>query len=153
MVELNNKAGAKVSEKWVKLVVGKILKGLKKRGDVSVVLVGEREIKQLNKRYKLSTSSSSVEKKRDVTDVLSFSNLEGGKMIGPGEEKFLGEVIIGFKQAERQAREQGHSVRKELMILLVHGVLHLLSYEHEQGGKEAEVMRKKEAALLKIVDR
>jgi len=140
MIEFNNKVKARVSEEWVGSVVGKVLKELKlSKMTVSIVLVGDREIKRLNKLYRKSDR---------VTDVLSFSNLEGKRLAIPGQEEYLGEVIIGYEQAGRQAREQGHSTKKELVVLLVHGILHLLKYEHERGGREAEVMRRKEAVLL-----
>ena len=142
MIEFNNKVVARVSEKWVCAVVDKVLRELKKKGDVSVVFVGDGEIKELNKKYK---------KTNTVTDVLSFSNLEGGKMMMPKGEEFLGEVIIGYEQAKKQAQERGHSVKNELGILLIHGILHLLGYEHEGGGREAEVMRERERELLKAV--
>lgn len=142
MVELNNKVGVRISDKWVTGVVDGVLGSLGRKGMVSVALVGDREIKRLNKKYR----------KRDgVTDVLAFSNLEGGKMVMPGKERYLGEVIIGGEQAKRQAKKQGHLVKKELMILLIHGVLHLLGYEHEFGGRGEQLMRRKEAELLEAV--
>lgn len=141
MIEFNNKIDVKISEKWVTNIVTELLSKLSRRGDVSVVLVGDREIKRLNKRYR---------RKDEVTDVLAFSNLEGGKMVMPGKERYLGEVIIGGEQAKRQAKEQAHSVKKELMILLIHGVLHLLGYEHEGGGGEEARMKRKEMELLKM---
>ncbi len=59
----------------------------------------------------------------------------------------LGEVIISCPQAAIQAGEHGHSLRKEMAILVVHGVLHLLGYDHAEPGPEKE-MRAREAAVL-----
>ena len=142
MVELNNLTRAKISERWVIKTINEILKKLNKKGDVSLVLVGDREIKKLNKKYR---------QRNEVTDILSFSNLEGGELTMPKGENYLGEIIIGYEQAKRQARKQGHVVKRELLILLIHGVLHLLGYEHEGGGEQAEVMRKKEVELLGLL--
>jgi len=139
MVEFNNKVGARVSRIWVVGIVSNILKKMSKSGDVSVALVDDKEIKKLNKRYR---------KKNAVTDVLSFSNLDGGRLIMPESNNYLGEVIIGYNQMKRQAKEQGCLERRELLILLIHGVLHLLGYDHEQGRREARVMREKEGELL-----
>jgi probable rRNA maturation factor len=59
----------------------------------------------------------------------------------------LGEVIISYPQAIEQAREQGHSTERELALLIIHGILHLLGYDHEEPEGESE-MRKKERELL-----
>ena len=139
MVEFNNKVRAVVSDKWVNSVVNKILKELNRKGNVSIALIEDKEIKKINKKYR---------KKDEVTDVLSFSNLESEKLAIPEGADYLGEIIIGYEEMKRQSTEHGHSERRELLTLLIHGVLHLLGYEHEQGGEKAEVMRKKEVELL-----
>jgi len=142
MVEFNNKVKARVSGKWVCELVGGVLGNLKKKGDVSVVFVSDKEIRELNKKYR---------NKDEATDVLSFCEAEGEEVIIPKGSQFLGEVIIGYKQAKRQALSQGHSLKRELAILLVHGTLHVLGYDHERSGQEAEVMEGKEDELLSIV--
>ncbi len=81
---------------------------------VSVAFVSEAEIRRLNKAYR---------RRNAVTDVLSF---------GDGEAGQLGEVLICFAQARRQARALGHPVRQEALFLLVHGLLHLFGYDHER---------------------
>jgi len=141
MVELNNKVKAMVSERWVNSVVNKILKESNRKGNISVALVSDKEIKRLNKKYR---------KKDEVTDVLSFSNLEGKKLAMPNGVDYLGEVIIGYGLMKQQSTEHGHSERRELLILLIHGILHLLGYKHEGGGEQAEAMREKENKLFKL---
>ncbi len=64
-------------------------------------------------------------KKDKPTDVLSFPS---------GERGFLGDLVIDVPYAARQARSRGHSLERELQILLVHGVLHLLGFDHEKDG-------------------
>lgn len=79
----------------------------------SAVLVSDRRIQELNRRYR---------KRSAVTDVLSFSLRENG---------YLGEVVISAPTARRQARHYRHRVEEEVKLLLLHGVLHLLGYDHE----------------------
>ncbi|NQU77898.1 rRNA maturation RNase YbeY [Candidatus Falkowbacteria bacterium] len=142
MVEFNNKVKAGVSQGWVKSVVARILRELKKKGDVSIALVGDKEITELNKKYR---------KRDEATDVLSFRESDGSEMVMPKkEEKFLGEVIIGYGQVKRQSREQGCSMRLEMIVLLVHGILHLLGYDHEKGEREAKIMQGEEQKLLNL---
>jgi probable rRNA maturation factor len=81
------------------------------------------------------------------TDVLSFSLREGEEFIAPDGPAPLGEVIISYPTALRQAEEAGHPVEDEVAHLLVHGILHLLGYDHAEVGDE-ERMRAREDALL-----
>ena len=105
--------------------------------ELSVALVDEDEMAHLNEQYRgVSTP----------TDVLSFGCDEPCPT--PGEEPItLGDVVIAPSVAEAQARELGHTVEHELDVLLVHGILHLLGYEHDQDA-EADAMTAREAALL-----
>ncbi len=91
---------------------------LKQDARVSVAFVGERDIRRLNAQYR---------GKDCVTDVLSFP-LEGEDA---EEEPVLGEILLCYPQARRQAEERGHSARQETMFLLVHGLLHLFGFDHE----------------------
>jgi probable rRNA maturation factor len=82
------------------------------------------------------------------TDVLSFAQSEGGEFALPeGEAPHLGDVIISLDTARRQAAEYGLALQDEVSHLLVHGVLHLLGYGHEQP-EDAQIMRTHEDAIL-----
>jgi probable rRNA maturation factor len=95
-------------------------------------------MRSLNKRYR---------GRDETTDVLSFALREGRF---PGiQPDCLGDIVISVPRAERQAREAGHSLGSEIDFLLVHGLLHLLGYDHVRGGKEATRMKRRERALLK----
>jgi probable rRNA maturation factor len=95
------------------------------RGVVAVALVSDARVRQLNARYRGKDSP---------TDVLSFAADEPG---------FLGEVVIASGVARRQARQAGHPVQVELRVLALHGLLHLLGYDHEQDdGRMARVERR-----------
>lgn len=92
---------------------------------VSVAIVGEKRMRALNKTYR---------KKEYVANVLSFE----------GEEEDLGEVVLCARQIRKDAREYGITFREALCRMLVHGLLHLLSYDHEGSKKEAKRMERKE---------
>jgi len=82
-----------------------------------------------------------------TTDVLSFPLREGRFLdIQPD---MLGDIVISVPVAARQAKDGGHSLTIELERLLVHGLVHLLGYDHEQGLKETRRMERKERQLLK----
>ena len=70
----------------------------------------------------------------------------------PDSAADLGEVVISYPQAVRQAREAGHPVKRELATLLAHGLLHLLGYDHEDPEDEAEMTARQEALMAEAPD-
>jgi rRNA maturation RNase YbeY len=109
------------------------------RAELSVALVSDRAIAVLNALHR---------GKRGPTDVLSYSLVEGEHAAHRAE--LLGDVVIALGVAARQARELGRPLNDELLRLLIHGVLHLLGYDHERA-RDARRMRAKERALWKAV--
>lgn len=105
---------------------------------VSVLLVGDRRIRELNRRWRGADRA---------TDVLAFSQREGAG--GALHPELLGDVVISTAAAARQAREAGHSPAAELDLLLVHGILHLAGYEHEGDPAGARAMARRAAAILR----
>jgi probable rRNA maturation factor len=99
------------------------------RGAVNVALVSDARIRQLNRAYRGTDR---------VTDVLSFPSDTGGNegIAGRKGLSFLGEIAIARGVAQRQAREAGHSHTAELRVLALHGLLHLLGYDHERDNGE-----------------
>ncbi len=87
------------------------------------------------------------------TDVLSFPLGENGVYdVNPETgEKLLGNIVLSLEQAEKQAEDYGHSFNREVGYLTVHSMLHLLGYDHVQGGMEAVQMREKEETVMKQV--
>ncbi len=86
------------------------------------------------------------------TDVLAFYMLPqqgaGADFVSPPDDvTHLGEVIISYPKAVEQAKEQGHSTEQELTLLIIHGILHLLGYDHEKPEEEAR-MKAREGELL-----
>ena len=111
--------------------------------EVSVVFTNAEIVKQLNRDYR------GVD---EPTDVLAFHMLphkESGSSFAlpPDGVTHLGEVIISYPQALVQAKEQGHSLQRELALLVIHGILHLLDYDHEKPG-DRKKMREREKDLL-----
>ncbi|WP_223191562.1 rRNA maturation RNase YbeY [Propionispora hippei] len=108
--------------------------------EVSVVLADDPYIRELNRDYR---------GKDRATDVLSFALNEGDEpdIIDGPEELLLGDIIISLETAERQAGEFGHSLERELAYLTVHGMLHLLGFDHEDE-LERQTMRLEEERVL-----
>jgi len=104
-------------------------------GDVSVALVSDRRIRELNRTYR---------REDYATDVLSFPDAASPK--SPAPSPFLGEIVIARGVARRQARDARHSELTELKILALHGLLHLLGYDHERDNGR---MRRVEQRLLR----
>ena len=109
--------------------------------EVSLVLVDDKQIQEMNRDYR------GIDR---PTDVLSFplrEAVEGEEPKVPVDDWLLGDIVISMETALRQAEEYGHSLERELGFLLVHGCLHLLGYDH-QREEERQVMREKEEAIL-----
>jgi len=105
--------------------------------EVSVLLVSDEEIKALNRDYR------GVDV---VTDVLAFSQLEGEEF-GADGGNVLGDVVISVETATRQAQEHAHSVEDEMDLLLVHGLLHLLGYDHKVPEDEKRMFARQQQLL------
>ncbi|OPX87072.1 rRNA maturation RNase YbeY [Pelotomaculum sp. PtaB.Bin117] len=123
---------------YLVLVVQEALKdcGYGDDAEVSLVLVNDSYIRDLNLQYRGIDSP---------TDVLSFAMQEGEVL--QGGEAMLGDLVISLPTARRQAEEYGHSFQREVAYLTIHGVLHLLGYDHQQED-ERRIMRQKEEELL-----
>ena len=115
--------------------------GFEDNAEVSVRFVDNDTIHELNKQF------------RDIdrpTDVLSFPLGENGEYdtdLSTGA-KLLGDIVISIPKAMEQAQEYNHSLQREIGFLTVHSMLHLLGYDHEQGGIEEVHMREKEETVL-----
>jgi len=91
--------------------------------------------------------STCFRKRKPTPPLVSLKEADSSFGLPPDGVTRLGEVIISCPQAAVQAREQGHSTERELALLVIHGVLHLLGYDHEESGAE-EKMREREKELL-----
>lgn len=109
--------------------------------EISVRFVDNEEIHKLNKEFRQVDSP---------TDVLSFPLGENGQydINNDTGAKMLGDIVISVEKAEAQAQEYDHSFQREMAFLTVHSMLHLLGYDHVNGGLEAVRMREKEELVL-----
>jgi probable rRNA maturation factor len=139
-----------VSKKWLRQAVKLTLIhiGLSSPVELGLVIAGDDTVHELNRNYRNVDSP---------TDVIAFALSEQGAkhepFIAPPDHVIhLGEVIISYPQAKRQAEEQRHSLERELALLVAHGVLHLLGYDHElpEQGEKMRVMESKVLDAIKI---
>ena len=105
--------------------------------ELSVLLVGDAEMQRLNRDYRHTDAP---------TDVLAFALREGED--GAVHADVLGDVVISLETAQRQADARGVPVAEEVRLLLTHGVLHLLGYDHERSRREARAMFRTQRRLL-----
>jgi probable rRNA maturation factor len=134
-----------VEEGGVRRIAQTVLKaeGVVPPYEVGLVFTDSETVKQLNRDYR------GVD---EPTDVLAFHMLPQREVddsfaLPPDGVTRLGEVIISYPQAVAQAKKQGHSPERELALLIIHGILHLLGYDHEEPEEESK-MRERERELL-----
>ena len=141
-----------LDEKWLREIIEAVLKA-ENVGDnieMSLLITGQERIQQLNRDYR------KIDKPTDVLsfamqDELSPEDGEDCSFISPPDGiKQLGEVIISFPQVVIQAQEHNHSVKREAAILAIHGVLHLLGYDHIEDD-EANIMEAREKIILESI--
>ncbi|MDH4129307.1 MAG: rRNA maturation RNase YbeY [Spirochaetota bacterium] len=146
MFEIVNLTTQRVDKKYLSLVADKTLKfsGIKDKS-LSLVLVGEQRIRNLNKKYR---------KKNKVTDVLSFG-MDGTEAIRINKiseiNKFLGEIVICPSYVRKSAKRQNRSYQSELTEILIHGILHLLGYDHEHKKENAKKMLELQKKILNSI--
>lgn len=111
------------------------------QAEVEISLVNDEQIKELNARFRNIN---------DATDVLSFPlGMNGNYDINPETgARMLGDIVISLEHAYAQADMYGHGIEREIAFLTVHSMLHLLGYDHVNGGLEQAIMREKEEKIL-----
>jgi len=139
MIEINNLTTVSINEEFLKKISEKVLKRERQEHpsygrvpDLSIALVGQGRIRELNKKYR---------GKNRVTDVLSF----------PGNG--LGEIVICLREVKKNAKRFGSTFEKELARVLIHGILHLLGYNHEVSEEKAKEMAEIQKHYLEICQR
>lgn len=159
---------ADVPDDWLQQITERVLAAAR---DQSIITAGEANetlglviadddtVKDLNRRHRGLD---------ETTDVLAFSPWHAGAFYGderpqppppdginfvtpPDQEVGLGEIIISYPQAVKQAMESGHEVTQELAALLVHGVLHLVGYDHMDPDEEAAMKTLESAVLFRVL--
>lgn len=136
LIAVTNLQKRRIDRKWLKRIAGSVLElepGGKEK-EIDIVLVDSERMKELNEKYRGRTA---------VTDVLAFPL---GDDLTP-TKNLLGEVVVCVEKADEQARERKHSMKEELALLLVHGILHLLDYRDEKT-RGRKIMQEREREIL-----
>ncbi len=148
-VEIDCAQGNAPDRSWLEAIVRDVLSAedVKPPYEVSIMLTNQERIRALNQQYRNIDAP---------TDVIAFytedPSLQGQRFVLPGDGvRHLGDVVVSLPQAIEQAQEQGHSASKELTLLVIHGVLHLLGYDHEIS-EDAAQMRQRETTILKELE-
>ena len=143
MFEIFNETNEEIKEiEDIKIVLNKTIEVEKlKSVNFNVIIVDNEYIHKLNKEYR------GIDR---PTDVISFA-LEDSKDIEYEDFRLLGDIYISLDRAKEQAEEYGHSFKREICFLAVHGLLHLLGYDHMEKEEE-EIMFKKQEEILKLVN-
>ncbi len=108
--------------------------------EVSILLTADADIRELNQQFRNIDQP---------TDVLSFPQNADEDPPTPGEE-ILGDIAVSLDTAQAQAKEHGLTFEEEIILLLIHGILHLLGYDHEISEQEEEKMRNKTRELFNL---
>ena len=112
---------------------------------LSILITDDAELQKLNRDYRQID---------EPTDVLSFAAEEGapGFVYPPDMPRFLGDIAISYERVMAQAAEYGHSDARELAFLTVHGMLHLLGYDHERSPDDMVAMRAREELVMHMLE-
>jgi len=111
--------------------------------ELTVVVTDDAEVKRLNHTHRGVDAP---------TDVLSFGFADAGEPFpsSPALTAYLGDIVIAYPRAEEQAADYGHTADDELLLLAVHGALHLLGYDHEKLSARAQMWRVQKAVLARL---
>ena len=139
MIEINILIKNFRYRRFIEKIVSKLeqIEKLKNK-KISLLITGDKIIKELNKKYR---------KKNKTTDVLSFAERDIRNNFYFNDNFYLGEIIINIEQAKRQSE----NFKKEILILLIHGYLHLIGYDHDNLQKEV-CMNKQSQRIIKKYD-
>jgi len=138
-LEYTNKTGLKISdevfeevmEKFSEVLADRINEYLSKSiGTIDLVIVDDETIHHMNKEHR---------GKDCATDVISFAYLEVADYRKEDIEIIVGDIFISIDTAKKQAKENGHSIERELEVLFVHGLLHLFGFDHKNDKEEEEM--------------
>ena len=137
--EIINETNENISElEEIKKLIEYALNYLEIQNSIfNIIIVDEEKIRYLNKNYR---------DKDSVTDVISFA-LEDDDIFIKTDMRILGDIYICLKRAKDQSVEYGHSFLREISFLTIHGLLHLLGYDHMNSDEEKEMFELQERIL------
>lgn len=146
-IQIDERFAGEVDEALIERAVAATLaaEGVVEPIELGVLVADDAALHALNRDYRGVDAP---------TDVLSFGDDEADQDVPaafvrpPGTPRYLGDLAISYERVAAQAEEYGHSRARELSYLAVHGVLHLLGYDHERGPDDAAQMRAREEAVM-----
>jgi probable rRNA maturation factor len=145
-VYISNRQNLKLNLKFIKNFVLKVLEEIEetknKEVELSIVLVDNKKIREINKKFR---------KVDAPTDVIAFpQDFSEGEINSSCIPLVLGDIVISVEMAKKQARDYKIPFEKEILNLLIHGILHLLGYEDNTKIKREKMLKKQEEILKKI---
>jgi probable rRNA maturation factor len=143
VVQVDEEFEAEVDPADLVAAVAAALAAQEQAGEVTVVITTDEAVADLNKQYRDTDGP---------TDVLSFPAQDStpGFVVAPEMDAYLGDIIIALPYTRRQAESLGRKLRDELRLLAVHGILHLLGYDHAEPEEEAEMWARQDAILASL---
>jgi probable rRNA maturation factor len=135
---------ANVDEGSLRRVAAEALsqEGVEQGTELSLIITDDEAIRELNRRFRGVDA---------LTDVLAFgAGAEEHFVIAPESPPYLGDVAISYERALAQAEELGHTIGEELKLLVIHGILHLLGYDHQEEADARKMREREEESLAKV---
>jgi probable rRNA maturation factor len=139
-IHVTNEGSYPVDESAITIAVQQVLQisGAQQPLALTVTIASSERVHDLNLQYAGMDYT---------TDVLSFPAEEEPYAVEPGEPPYIGDIVIAYPVAEKQAAEAGQSIIVELQLLSIHGTLHLLGFDHDTPDRQAEMWAYQSAAL------
>jgi probable rRNA maturation factor len=133
LLVINRQRARKIATAPLRKFAGQLVETLNENSDeFSIALVSDRKMREYNRSFRGINRT---------TDVLSFQCEDSG--VNPAEEKYLGDILVSVETAARQARQGGRTFGQEIRILILHGYLHLLGYDHETDRGEMKRLERR----------
>ncbi|MYC97187.1 MAG: rRNA maturation RNase YbeY [Caldilineaceae bacterium SB0661_bin_32] len=150
-IQIDGQFQARVEEAWLEAAAKAALRACQRDEiSISILVVDDDELRRYNRIYRRQDAP---------TDVLSFAIQEGPALAAEAPDALaaeldadLGDLVLAFPYASRQAIQHGHTLASELQLLVVHGTLHLLGYDHDTETRQAEMWRKQTEILSSLTD-
>lgn len=145
MIDIQNLTASDIDEDFARKAIKKTLasEGINAKIHIDIAFVGEERIKKLNKKYR---------HKNKATDVLSFGGGRDHFLSSKSKEKYLGEIVVCPAVVKKNSKRCSTPFARELAHVIIHGMLHLLGYEHEGSEEKTSRMHSREEEIMKSLN-
>ena len=143
-IQIPSPLATKLDAQWLRRVAEITLQheGVAEETQMTLVITDDEGIQELNRQFRDTDSP---------TDVLAFASEEGEDFVTPSDlPAYLGDVIISYPRAVEQAAQEGHSTKNELALLVIHGILHLLGYDHKEEEKRTQMWKQQDNIMKQL---